>query len=158
LVVLTIYSFVYAYVHRPGREPLVSPNLGVGAEKLRMPPPERPNTSMGLGRDDTDSTLAESTRSIGIGRPSSALQKASTVASITSASSSTSSLPGETSKPTTSVVPPLKPMRAENHLSHLARVRFPRLAFADGSHPQLPIVTAGTGVKAETHANAYAYF
>ncbi|KAJ7129028.1 hypothetical protein C8R43DRAFT_1134308 [Mycena crocata] len=97
----------------PGGNPSSLQTLASALEKLRMPPPERPNTSMGFSRDDTDSTLAESTRSmddrsIGIGRPSGALQRASTVASIASASSSTSSLPGESSKPTTSAVPPLK--------------------------------------------------
>ncbi|KAJ7668529.1 hypothetical protein DFH06DRAFT_982759 [Mycena polygramma] len=94
----------------PGGNTSSLQTLASALEKLRMPPPERPNTSMGFSRDDTDSTLAESTRSadarsIGIGRPSGGLQRASTVASIESASSSTSSVAGESSKPLTSAAP-----------------------------------------------------
>ncbi|KAJ6495703.1 hypothetical protein C8R47DRAFT_973778 [Mycena vitilis] len=94
----------------PGGNTSSLQTLASALEKLRMPPPERPNTSMGFSRDDTDSTLAESTRSadarsIGIGRPSGGLQRASTVASIESASSSTFSVAGESSKPSTSAAP-----------------------------------------------------
>ncbi|KAJ7928476.1 hypothetical protein B0H13DRAFT_1597352 [Mycena leptocephala] len=96
--------------------------LASALEKLRMPPPERPNTSMGFSKDDTDHTLAESTRSadarsIGIGRPSGGLQRASTVASIGSASSSTSSLPGDSLKASTSAAPPLKSALVQRPLS-----------------------------------------
>ncbi|KAK7057512.1 BRCT domain-containing protein [Favolaschia claudopus] len=87
--------------------------LANALEKLKMPPPERPNTSMGFSKDDSDKTLAESTRSaddrsIGLGRPTAGLQRASTVASIES-TSSTSSITGGTAKATSSVAPaPLK--------------------------------------------------
>ncbi|KAJ7188632.1 hypothetical protein C8R46DRAFT_878252, partial [Mycena filopes] len=101
--------------------------LASALEKLRMPPPERPNTSMGFSRDDTDSTLAESTRSadersigIGIGRPSGGLQRASTVASIGSTSSSTSSIAGDcpsSAKPVSAGAPPLKPALVQRPLS-----------------------------------------
>ncbi|KAJ6558423.1 hypothetical protein DFH09DRAFT_1162762 [Mycena vulgaris] len=106
----------------PGGNPSSLQTLASALEKLRMPPPERPNTSMGFSRDDTDSTLAESTRSVderslGIGRPSGGLQRASTVASIGSASSSTSSAAGDSSKPSTSAVPSLKPALVQRPLS-----------------------------------------
>ncbi|KAJ7729496.1 hypothetical protein DFH07DRAFT_181146 [Mycena maculata] len=105
----------------PGGNPSSLQTLASALEKLRMPPPERPNTSMGF-RDDTDSSLAESTRSvddrnIGIGRPSVGLQRASTVASIASSSSSTSSLPGDSSKPSSSAAPPLKSALVQRPLS-----------------------------------------
>ncbi|KAJ7496976.1 hypothetical protein FB451DRAFT_1017825 [Mycena latifolia] len=106
----------------PGGNPSSLQTLASALEKLRMPPPERPNTSMGFSRDDTDSTLAESTRSvdersIGIGRPSGGLQRASTVASIASCSSSTSSITGDSSKPSTSAVPPPKTALVQRPLS-----------------------------------------
>nr|GAT57803.1 predicted protein [Mycena chlorophos] len=90
-----------------------SSQLATALERLRAPPPSRPNTSMGFSRDDSDPTLADSTRSaddrsIGLGRPSGGLQRATTVASIPSRESSTSSI-AEASKPasTTTTKPTL---------------------------------------------------
>ncbi|KAJ6576845.1 hypothetical protein B0H10DRAFT_2236165 [Mycena sp. CBHHK59/15] len=92
----------------PGGSTSSLQTLASALEKLRMPPPARPNTSMGFSRDDTDSSLAESTRSadersIGMGRPP-GLQRAATVASLGS-SSSTSSI---TDEPSTAAAPPPK--------------------------------------------------
>ncbi|KAJ7690728.1 hypothetical protein B0H17DRAFT_1179847 [Mycena rosella] len=104
----------------PNGNPSSLQTLASALERLRMPPPERPNTSMGFSRDDTDNTLAESTRSvddrnIGMGRPSGGLQRASTVASIGSTSSSTSSVAGDASKPSTTSA--LKPALVQRPLS-----------------------------------------
>ncbi|KAJ7125056.1 hypothetical protein C8R44DRAFT_874897 [Mycena epipterygia] len=125
----------------PDGNPSSLQTLASALEKLRMPPPERPNTSMGFSRDDTDSTLTESTRSlddrnIGIGRPSGGLQRASTVASITSASSSTSSLTGD-AKPSAAAAPPLKPIMVQRPLSMFMGAKgaagAPKLAVGTGS-------------------------
>ncbi|KAF7315215.1 BRCT domain-containing protein [Mycena indigotica] len=73
-------------------------SLTTALERLRAPPPERPNTSLGFSRDDVETSLGESSKSvddrnIGLGRPSKgALQRATTVASIPSRSSSSSSI------------------------------------------------------------------
>ncbi|KAJ7076858.1 hypothetical protein B0H15DRAFT_790117 [Mycena belliarum] len=106
----------------PGGNPSSLQTLASALEKLRMPPPERPNTSMGFSRDDTDNALAESTRSadergLGIGRPTGGLQRAATVASIASTSSSTSFVSDESSKLSTAAVPPLKTAPVQRPLS-----------------------------------------
>ncbi|KAJ6497745.1 hypothetical protein C8R45DRAFT_1211578 [Mycena sanguinolenta] len=116
--------------------------LASALEKLRMPPPERPNTSMGFSKDDSDKTLAESSthsadgRTLGLGRPSGGLQRASTVASIGS-SSSTSSIAGDPS--TSSGAAPLKS----------ALVQRPLTAFMGGkgaaSSGAAPRLAVGTG-------------
>ncbi|KAF7321544.1 BRCT domain-containing protein [Mycena kentingensis (nom. inval.)] len=87
-------------------------SLASALERLRAPPPERPNTSMGFSRDDSDPALSESTRSlddhtIGLGRPSNGLQRATTVASIPSSSSSSSSILAESSAKAGPVQKPL---------------------------------------------------
>ncbi|KAJ7039093.1 hypothetical protein C8F04DRAFT_1033774 [Mycena alexandri] len=141
----------------PGGSTSSLQTLASALEKLRMPPPERPNTSMGFSRDDTDSTLVESTqstrsadeRSIGIGRPSGGLQRASTVASIGSASSSTSSIAGgsSSSKPvSTSGAPPLKPALVQRPLSAVFGAGRVRVAPKVSRNPGLPSVM-GSPVK-----------
>ncbi|KAJ7647624.1 hypothetical protein FB45DRAFT_782474 [Roridomyces roridus] len=117
-------SFARAFTG-PDGNPSSLQTLASALEKLRMPPPERPNTSLGFSRDDTDNSLAESTRSmddrhIGLGRPTAGLQRASTVASIES-TSSTSSLAGESlsksKPPTSSSVPRPKSALAQRPLA-----------------------------------------
>ncbi|KAJ7244189.1 hypothetical protein B0H12DRAFT_1129822 [Mycena haematopus] len=102
--------------------------LASALEKLRMPPPERPNTSMGFSKDDSDKTLAESThsadeRAIGLGRPSGGLQRASTVASI--GSSSSTSIAEDTANPSTSSGAARAPLKS-------ALVQRPLAAFMGG--------------------------
>ncbi|KAF7298091.1 BRCT domain-containing protein [Mycena chlorophos] len=92
-----------------------SSQLATALERLRAPPPSRPNTSMGFSRDDSDPTLAESTRSaddrsIGLGRPSGGLQRATTVAVLeTHSDDDTTTKPTLTQRPLPSFLTSNKP-------------------------------------------------
>ncbi|CAK5281825.1 unnamed protein product [Mycena citricolor] len=80
-------AFARSFTGPPGK-PSSLQTLASALEKLRAPPPERPNTSLGFSRDELEPATKHSVpaASIGLGRPSHALQRASTLASLPSSS------------------------------------------------------------------------
>ncbi|KAJ7772808.1 hypothetical protein B0H14DRAFT_3589341 [Mycena olivaceomarginata] len=91
---------------RPGETSALQ-TLASALEKLRIPPPERPNTSMGFSRDHSNSNFEESSltrsadaRNVGMRRPSGRLQIAVTVGD------ASSSIPIAEDFPSMSKAPP----------------------------------------------------